>query len=714
MDSIEYIVIYGKISIDSIWPYLFIFIIFIITYFITYRLFYLKSSNEKKSIINSLLDVKQNYILIWDTEGLSLQYNSKFEDTFDKNKGTKLVNEIYDDYLRNGIIDSGIEKNLENMQGMPVNIIWYPYVFLKKKENKIIVFIGYDNTYDNKVKKALSITAAKLKETKDDYQFSTNCTNIGMFVKSVDSDDVWINEYGRIIRGLPLNKNLKLSDIMTYANPSLLEQYKNHYYDLEHGIIDEYSDEIQIKKGNNKYAWLSINYRVVKDKNNKVIKVLGSFIDITDKKEIEMQLDKLKYIDPISELLNNDYFFKYSEALIDKAPDNQFSMVVIDIRYLFEINDMYGHKVGDNVIKMVGKSIKAVLGKFGYIARVTSDFFAFFYNSQRNLINIELLLNEIENMINLEMSKSIKHKIILQAGIAKYPDYSESVHTLYDLALKTVMIAKKNNMYKIQYYNDEIARNINFQASFENDLRLALENNEFFLEYQPKYDFSKNEVNSMEALVRWNHPTKGVVYPSDFIPIAEESGLIVEIGEWVMKQACLDLKRIQEYIPNFTVSVNVAPIEFYIGNIYESVLNATKGSNINPKYLHIEITESLFLNDTKTVCTILNGIKNLGVLISLDDFGTGYSSLSYLQDIPLDIIKIDRSFINKGFQLKTFNIISSVISLSKNLNLEVVCEGIETPQQESVLKTLGCDFGQGYLYDKSLTIERFIEKYCVK
>ena len=247
------------------------------------------------------------------------------------------------------------------------------------------------------------------------------------------------------------------------------------------------------------------------------------------------------------------------------------------------------------------------------------------------------------------------------------------------------------------------------RLSLENNLRRAFERDEFILHYQPKINMQSGELFGMEALVRWLHPTLGLVPPNDFIPIAEDTGLITPLGEWVLRTACRqNMKWQRAGLPHLNVSVNISLRQFQQPNLVEVINQTLFESKLDPKYLELELTESSIMNDTKQAIETLNRLKLLGIKISLDDFGTGYSCLSHLKTLPIDVLKIDRAFVrNITTDSKDAAIVKTIVALAHNLELETIAEGVETEEQRAILMTLGCDNFQGFLFSKPISAESF-------
>jgi EAL domain-containing protein (putative c-di-GMP-specific phosphodiesterase class I) len=296
-------------------------------------------------------------------------------------------------------------------------------------------------------------------------------------------------------------------------------------------------------------------------------------------------------------------------------------------------------------------------------------------------------------------------------GISVYPYHGKEARALIVSADAAMYNAKKAGRNNFQFYSKETANFFPRRLELENDLRRALTRNEFELHYQPRVNIDTGETVGMEALLRWRHPRNGLVAPADFIPLAEETGLIIPIGTWAMEEACRQNKAWQDKgLPRVRVAVNISALQFRQRNLLECVAGALERSGLAPHYLEVEITESVVMQKASEAIVTLEQLARMGVNISIDDFGTGYSSLSYLRRFPLHTLKIDRSFIRDiSEDSDDAAIVSAIIAIAHSLGLEVVAEGVETAEQLSFLRSLGCDAAQGYYFSKPLPPEEFAQ-----
>ncbi|MBF8982059.1 EAL domain-containing protein [Lutibacter sp. B2] len=424
--------------------------------------------------------------------------------------------------------------------------------------------------------------------------------------------------------------------------------------------------------------------------------------------------DKSNYFsdyDTITGLPNRGLFSNYvSNALKDTKDDRKLAILVFDIDRFKAINETLGHVMGDEVIKLITKRISDMMEEKHIFGRIGGDEFGILLTQIEDEKYVEEFAKKIINSFKKSfILEGYELYITASIGVSIYPYDGDDLETLIkcaDMAMYRVKDIGRNNY---AFYTKELNRNSLENLKIATDLRYAIEREEFVVYYQPKVDINKDEVMGMEALIRWKHPQLGMISPVKFIPIAEETGLIIPIGEWVLKTACIQNKQWQEdgYEP-IRVSVNLSACQFRQKNIVERIVNILDEIKLDPKYLELEITESTAVIDMDYTLKILNELKKLGIYIAMDDFGTGYSSLNYLKNMTLDELKIDKSFIQDCLLNKNNeNIVNVIISLAHNLNLKVTAEGVETIEQLEFLKEKKCDKMQGYLFSPPVAREEF-------
>jgi diguanylate cyclase (GGDEF)-like protein/PAS domain S-box-containing protein len=432
-------------------------------------------------------------------------------------------------------------------------------------------------------------------------------------------------------------------------------------------------------------------------------RVVVAHEDITAAKNAEKHLSYLAHHDALTGLANRVMFYDRLKQAVLLAKRNRWIVCVlfIDLDHFKIVNDTLGHNMGDKVLKLATKRIQECLRTSDIIGRLGSDEFGIALPNLRSALDAGLVAEKIKfslaSPFNLDGAEIT---ISASIGIALSPLENYDADSLISGADTAMYRAKELGRNNFQYFTDQMNDSVVQRVKLENDLRKALERKELFLRYQPQVDINTREVLGVEALIRWQHPERGLISPGVFIPLAEESGLIVEIGEWVMRTACAQNKAWQDAgLHPIVVAVNLSARQFKNLKLTDVVKNVLRDTGLEGQYLELELTEGIVMENTELLIETMYDLKKMGVRLSLDDFGTGYSNLAYLTRFPLDIIKIDRSFVmsigkngDKGL------IASTVITLAHSLSLKVIAEGVETEEQQNFLIEHDCDCIQGYLF----------------
>lgn len=411
--------------------------------------------------------------------------------------------------------------------------------------------------------------------------------------------------------------------------------------------------------------------------------------------------------DNLTGLLRSRLFINRVDKVLKKKSQNneKCAFFYMDIDNFHIINDIYGYVFGDKLIKLItDRLIRHFDSNNSIVSRVGSDEFLIFHptvESREMVYDIAgKILDEFNSPIICENNKLY---VGLSIGVSIYPDHGDEVRKLVrnaNIAMHSVKDTGKNSF---AIYDRRMSKEIINATMIERDLKDAVKDFQFELHYHPQIDLSSNEVVCLEVLTRWNHPKKGLIYPNNFIPVAERTELIVPIGYYILYSACKQLKNWQtDDFLNCKLSINVSPVQLQDPNFIDKVLDILKKTDVDPSYLEFEITENSlikYLEDTKA---ILSDLRNMGIKISLDDFGTGYSSLSYLKHLPVDIIKIDRAFVKNIDSEVDRAITDAIINLGHEMGLCITAEGVETVEQLEVLKAQGCDRVQGFLFTKPI------------
>jgi diguanylate cyclase len=396
-------------------------------------------------------------------------------------------------------------------------------------------------------------------------------------------------------------------------------------------------------------------------------------------------------------------------ALADRDK-RSFALMVCDLDRFKLVNDSLGHRAGDELLQEVARRLSAVARTADTVARFGGDEFVLVGSSLADAEDaMQLAARAIEVLRAPVRIAGIDVHVSPSIGIALYPEDGASIEALLAHADAAMYAAKHQGRGSVQRYLPGMHAGIEDRVQMESELHQAIELKQFELHYQPKVDTRTGVVRSAEALIRWLHPSRGLVSPAEFIPLAEECGLIGAIGEWVIREACRQARAWQEEgVPSLRISVNLSASQFREAGLVDSIRRALDDVGLPARYLEVELTESAVMSDPEQSVAILEQLSAMGVLVSVDDFGTGYSSMSYLRRFPIDKLKIDRVFINEiASRPEDASIVRAIVSLAHSLNLKVVAEGVETTAQLDFLKTAGCDEYQGYHYSRPLPAEQF-------
>ena len=436
---------------------------------------------------------------------------------------------------------------------------------------------------------------------------------------------------------------------------------------------------------------------------DELARLAASFNEMSDKiEERERRITQLAFNDVLTGLPNRTMFQQQLEHVY-RTIDQSNALVALhclDLDHFKVINDTLGHPAGDALLVAAGERIREV-AKGQFVARLGGDEFVVLQTvgSDRNAIDrlAKNLIDAVARPLNIDGNELAPSTSV---GIAIAPLDGTDTGTLLRNADLALYRAKEAGRGTYAFFEESLNRRAQDRRKLETDLRLALERGEFELYYQPLFDLESNRIGSFEALIRWNHPERGIVSPADFIAVAEETGLIIPMGAWALHEAC---RKASEWPDDVRVAVNVSPVQFHRGGLNETIMQALAASGLAPGRLEIEITESVFLDGTDEILKLLHILRAIGVRVALDDFGTGYSSLSYLQSFPFDKIKIDRSFIeNLLTRPGASAIVSAITELAHALGMETTAEGVEDNAQLAELRLRGCSSVQGFLFAKPM------------
>ncbi len=439
-----------------------------------------------------------------------------------------------------------------------------------------------------------------------------------------------------------------------------------------------------------------------------LLTIVRQGITTSKNNKLVSQLNEVAYTDILTNLGNRAAFLKETQYAMDSRQQD-FTFILLQVERLKMFNDVFGHQVGEQLIKEVSNRLKHTIGMNVKLYRFTEDEFMI-VSSNKSTADILLLNESIFDVLQPTFKTSdFELNIIGHIGITHYPKQSISLEKVQQHTAEALYQAKQYANYSFVIYNNEMESNLLRKLEMEAHLKNAIKNNQLSVYYQPKVDLASGCMVGMEALLRWEHPKFGWISPAEFIPLAEETGLINEIGEWVLYTAAHHNKQLQRLgFKPLLVSVNVSALQFQNPNFCNMVGEVITKTKLDPEWLELEITESIVQN-IKESFNILQKIKSMGIKISIDDFGTGYSSLNVLEQLPIDTLKIDKSFIDRISYSNPSPMVKAIIELALNLQLNVVAEGIETVEQKEILYRNGCMIGQGYLFSRPVDYYTFVD-----
>ncbi|TYS90425.1 EAL domain-containing protein [Rossellomorea aquimaris] len=519
---------------------------------------------------------------------------------------------------------------------------------------------------------------------------------------------VYINEAGSRLIGAKCPEDIMNMDVSHFTSLENIEKIREQTKDSTSGE----RFELTVYRLNGDSIELEISAMPILYGGRMAIQLVGR--DITNRKETEKTIRTMAYYDSLTGLPNRNKFKQYLNESIREAPDQSIAILFLDLDRFKVINDTKGHSTGDIILEKVALQLKNVVKDKGIVFRQGGDEFIILL-SNLNEQEVEETTGEVLHSFN---SPIVIHEqeffVTPSIGISMYPKDGADQESLIKHADTAMYLAKERGKNNYQFYFPELENASSRNMELENGLRKVLELKQLTLHYQPKVDLETHEIIGVEALIRWEHPELGMIPPSEFIPLAEETGLIIPIGEWVLREAC---RQSQEWemsgLGIIPVAVNISVRQIKDDGFVDMVKETLSYLQFDPDRLELEITESI-MQDFEKSTKVLNKLKKLGVIISMDDFGTGYSSLNNLRHLPIDSIKIDKSFVDDNMEdSNQVSIVKAIIDMSRNMNFTTIAEGIETENQVLFLKRNACQVGQGYHFSRPLT-GPLLEKFLVE
>lgn len=555
---------------------------------------------------------------------------------------------------------------------------------------------------------------ASLHSSEDRWKFALEGAGDGVWDWDMRTDQVFRSARWKEIYGYTNNELDETATAgRTLVHPDDLIQMLEDTKVYLDGKKDTYTSEFRIRCKDGTWKWtLSRGMVINRDIDGRPLRMIGTHTDISERKNAENQVFRLAHYDQVTNLPNRILFLDRFEQEIKKTRRSKpfITLMYLDLDRFKEINDTLGHDMGDRLLKETAIRLLTCVREGDTVARMGGDEFTVILTSLENQLSTERIAQGILDKLSepFHLGSEVVY-ITTSIGISVYPVDGADVDVLLKNADQAMYAAKEQGRNRYHYFTSSMQDAALVRMHLSNDLRGAVADGQFRLYYQPIVQLSSGSIYKAEALIRWQHPLRGLVNPDEFIPIAEDTGLIVEIGDWVFQEAVEQVIKWRQLEPNFQISVNRSPVQFrtnYKQNMHW--INHLQALDLPGNSICVEITEGLLLDARDAVINQLDSYSKAGVELSIDDFGTGYSSLAYLRKFDIDYVKIDKSFISNIHKGSSDMVLcEAIIVMAHKLGKKVVAEGIETPEQMKLLIAAGCDFGQGYLFSKPIIAEEF-------
>jgi len=552
----------------------------------------------------------------------------------------------------------------------------------------------------------------ELKESESRFHSAFSHAAIGMALVTTEGKFIQANKAFSDMLGRNPAQMLE-AKLEELVNPDDIDALRGPVEKLVQGELSTVHTEIRAKHRDGADVWIALNISLARDWQFRTHNLIVQAQDVSARRRAEAELYHNAYHDSLTQLSNRVHFdeqLNRAIARVQRHPEQRFAVMYLDFDRFKLVNDSLGHKAGDELLVSVGKRLKAMLRETDVLARLGGDEFAILVEDlrhQRDAVELaERIHKELEKPVRLgPMDVAVSASIGITFSTNNYQSSDDIVRDA-DIAMYK---AKSKGKAQTALFDSSQHATVSAQLQLETELRKALGKGQIYLEYQPICTLKNAKLVGFEALARWNHPERGLLEPSMFIPVAEETGLIVPLGNWVLAEACRQMRdwRAIRDGTDLRMSVNVSSLQLTHPDFVSHVGRSLQAAEMKPSQLTLEVTESVLMNGIENAVSTLTALRQMGVQLSIDDFGTGYSSLSYLATLPIDALKVDRSFIDRmSRDSEGSEIVKAIFKLGQALSKEVYAEGIETSAQLALLRELGCEFGQGFLLSRPVNAER--------
>ena len=673
---------------------------------------------EKSNLLNTVINTIPDLVWVKDVEGKYLTCNHMFERFYNASCSEIVGKDDYDfvsielaDFFR--INDQNAIKNnkpVQNEEYIIFNDGSYEGTFetlktpVKDEDKNILGVLGIARDISER-----KIKEKELQQRDNELRSAEELAHVGSWIWDIRSDQLRGSEETHKIFGLESLKSVTFSEMLSIVHPEDREMVNTNVeianqtgiYNLVHRIIV-----------NGEIKWISSSAKFLQDESGNYIEAQGMIQDITIQKLYELELERLANYDLLTGLANRTYLLAHLQKLIyrNRRSKNNAAVLLFDLDHFRDVNDSFGHNIGDELLIQVAKRMEERIRNEDFVSHISGDEFVLVLEKLQYKEDVTKVAQEMIDLLEkpYSLSNNIEVRIGVSAGIVLISEDMIHENELLQFADAALYKAKKEGRNCYRFYSNELTISVQERIRYQNEIFYALQNNEFEMYYQPQVHIETNRIIGAEALIRWNHPTKGIVSPLVFIPIAEESGLIAHIGAWTLQEACKQGKIWSDNGYDLHLSVNVSMQQLRHHNLVEVVNDALQESGFAPDKLILELTESAMMKHESELATMLHLLRSKGIGIAIDDFGTGYSSYSYLKRFPIDILKIDKSFIDEiPYKKDAMAIVKAIIAMSEILGYQILAEGVEYIEQADFLKQEKCHYYQGYLKSPPLPATQF-------
>lgn len=676
-----------------------------------------KELQKNLSLLTAAFEATDDGIMVVDLNNSIVAYNRHFiemwnmtEEILKTGRNEKAVAYVLDQ-LTNADEFAAVTKQLisqPNVKNYDVLHFKDGRIYERYSQPHII-----DGTIAGRVLSFRDITArsradAALRES--EYKLRTLLENMNEGISQIDNDHVieFVNDRFCEMLEYTREELVGKKTYETFLDEEAYRLVKEADREREKGISSQY--EVCVRKKSGETVWVIIGGVPIFNAENKLTGTMGVFTDITERKRAEEQLLHDALHDGLTGLANRTLFINHLQKSIERGKRSnsvQYAVLFLDFDRFKVVNDSLGHAEGDNLLKQIARRLENLLRSGDLLARLGGDEFTILLTELNTPDDAVMVAERIQKDLNKPFILGENEVFMsVSIGIAiSNEGHSRAEDMLRDADI-AMYRAKSKGKAQHQIFDETMHVYAINKFQLETEIHRALHRGEFSMQYQPIVSLETNNLAGFEALIRWNHPERGMISPGDFIPAAEETGLIVPLGRWILYESCRQMREWQKKFPwlaALCVNVNLSCKQFQQVDLAEQITAALISTQLDPHCLKIEITESHVMESSDKAITMLSRLRSLGVGISLDDFGTGYSSLSYLHRLPVNFLKVDRSFVNRMVESRqNGEIVHTIVKLAQNLKMQVIAEGIETVEQFEQLKDLGCEYGQGYLISKPL------------